>query len=538
MRKVILKYALQNAIRYNGRADEKAVINKVFSELKDIDKKKVVNEVRNIVNEVNSLTIEEQKEKLQGIAPDLLEKRHVEKGLFDFLGIKERPITCFPPEPSKYLHLGHAKALFLNYELAKRHKGKFIFRFEDTNPLLVKKEFYKVYTDELKWLNLKPDGISYASKNLNKFYKLAGILIKKGDAYICNCSQEKIKELRFKGIPCSCRDFNVKENLRLWKALFSRGRGILRLKIDAGHKNTAMRDPTIFRIINKKHPLLRKKYRVWPTYDFENPAMDGLEKVNYRIRSKEFELRHELHGRIQKLLNFKETRIYEIARLNLSGVPSSGRIIREKIENKELIGWDDPSLSTLAALRRRGFKAEAIKEFVLSTGISKAESVLTWNDLIVYNRRLLDFRANRYFFVENPVKIRIDNAPKLDAKVPLHPEDKKRGFRSFKTNDEFYITDSLEKNKVYRFMNLFNFKNEEFLSKELDKKAKLIHWLPYRKDLIKVEILMPDKTLRKGLAEKSVKKLKVGDVVQFVRFGFCRLDKKEKNKLSFWFTHG
>jgi glutamyl-tRNA synthetase len=267
--------------------------------------------------------------------------------------------------------------------------------------------------------------------------------------------------------------------------------------------------------------------------------MDALEGITYRIRTKEFELRNELHNYIQETLGFDETKIFEVARFNLKGVPSSGRIIREKLQKKELIGWDDPSLTTISALKRRGFKAEVIKEFVLNTGISKAESELDWDDLIIQNKRVLDKEAKRYFFIQEPKKIEIKNSPKLNVDVQYNQENKKLGSRKFMINNEFYVMDKLEKNKVYRLMHLFNFKNNEFISKDLDKSlnAKLIHWLPYSKDLIKIEILMPDKKIIKGLAEKEIKKLKINEIIQFVRFGFVRLDKKDKNKLVFWFTH-
>tara|TARA_Y100000310_G_scaffold339688_1_gene433152 strand:+ start:5943 stop:7565 length:1623 start_codon:yes stop_codon:yes gene_type:complete len=539
MNDLILKYALQNAVRYNGKANLKAVISKVFSENKDVDKKKVGIETKKIVEEVNKLTLEEQKEKLEKLAPDLLNKKVEKRDLFDSLNIKGKVITAFPPEPSKYLHIGHVKALMLNYELSKRNKGKFIFRFEDTNPSLIKKEFYKIYLDSLKWLNIKPDKITYASSNMEKFYRLAEKLIKEEKVYVCKCSLEKIRDNRSKGEECEHRDLNSEENLKLWKEMFKGKKYVLRLKIDLEHKNSTMRDPTLFRIIKDKHPKLTKRYIVWPTYDFENSVMDALEGITYRIRTKEFELRNELHNYIQETLGFDETKIFEVARFNLKGVPSSGRIIREKLQKKELIGWDDPSLTTIAALRRRGFKAEVIKEFVLNTGMSKAESELDWDDLIIQNKRVLDKEAKRYFFIQEPKKIEIKNSPKLNVDVQYHPENKKLGSRKFTINDKFYLMDRLEKNKVYRLMHLFNFKNNEFLSEDLDKSlnAKLIHWLPYSKDLINVEVLMPDKKIIKGLAEKEIKKLKVGEVIQFLRVGFVRLDHKDKNKLIFWFTH-
>ncbi|MFH0936491.1 MAG: glutamate--tRNA ligase, partial [Candidatus Woesearchaeota archaeon] len=200
---------------------------------------------------------------------------------------------------------------------------------------------------------------------------------------------------------------------------------------------------------------------------------------------------------------------------------------------------DDPRTWSLQSLKRRGILPEAIKKFCLSFGLNQNEVTVPIENLYHENKKSIEKSSNRYFFIENPKKIIIKHAPKMNVKVPSHPDFKKRGSRVFKTKNQFYITDKLEKNRMYRFMHLFNFKNNQFISKNMDKElnAKLIHWLPVSKDLIKTEIIMPDGSIKKGLSEKDTKKLKVNEIIQFERFGFCRFDKKEKNKLTFWYTH-
>ncbi len=540
--KRIKAYALKNAIEHNGKAELKNVISKVVGENLKLKKniKKLISQIQKTINEINKLSTEEQRKQLKSLDKTLLEKKIKETELFSSLNIKKgsKVTTAFPPEPSKYPHIGHAKSILLNYELAKKYKGRFILRFEDTNPVLIKKEFYRIHLNNYKWLGIKCDKIDYASDYINTMYKLAENLIKKSKAYVCSCRQEQVRNNRQKGLSCSCRSISKEDNLKEWNSMLKKGQNILRLKIDLKHKNSAMRDPIIMRVITAKHPRQGKKYKVWPTYDFANSVMDSIERITHRIRSKEFEIRKELHNHIQKSLGFKPTKIYEIGRLTIQDSLTSGRAIREKIESKEIKSWDHPSLTTIVALKRRGFLPEAIKKFVLSTGISKAESTLTWNDLISINKRLIDKKAKRFFFLENPKKIKIKNAPILTVKVPIHPDFPKRGHRKFKTSDKFYIQDKLQRNKVYRLMHLFNFKNNQFLSEELDKKLKatLIHWLPLSKDLIKTEIITPTETKR-GLTEPSTKKLKIGEICQFERVGFCRLDKKLKNKLIFYFTH-
>jgi glutamyl-tRNA synthetase len=560
----IEKYALDNAVKYSGRANPGAVIGHIIKELPEVksEMKALAKKVNEKIKEVNKLGLEKQKKLLKEKYPEMLvEKEKEEHDIFAFLGIKEgqKIITGFPPGPEKYPHIGHAKALLLNYLLAKRYGGKFILRFEDTNPTLVKKEFYDIMLDNFKWLGAEWDELQYASDHMQLFYEMAEKVIKSGDAYMCSCSLEVIRKNRAEGIPCSCRDKKPGQSLKEWKEFpkAEAGKAVLRMKIDLKHDNSTMRDPVIFRIIEAPHARLETKYRVWPNYDFQNAIMDGHYHITHRLRSKEFEMRSELQSRIQKLLGLTDTITYEFARFNLVGVPSSGRIIREMIAKKELIGWDDPSLATIVALRRRGFTPEAIKNFVISTGITKTEATMTWDDLIVHNRRVLDEKADRYFFVAEPVKIKIKNAPEQEVELHLHPHHR-RGGRKFRTKEEFYIArndlDALKPGELYRLMDCLNFVKKgkgqaaEFVfdSKEhsnyKEKGKRIIHYLPVQDELVNVEVMMPDKKVVKGLGEPLMNKLKEGDIIQAERFGFMKLDKKEKSKIGkerlfFWFTH-
>ncbi|MEM4260195.1 MAG: glutamate--tRNA ligase [Candidatus Woesearchaeota archaeon] len=553
---LIYKHALYNAVKHDGKANQGAVISNIIGEKPDLknDIKDLAKKVSDIIKKINSMSIDQQKKELEKY-PDK-EKKNMgkERDIFEFLKIKQgsKIRTAFPPGPEKYPHIGHAKALILNYELAKKYNGEFYLRFEDTNPTLVKKEFYEIMQENFKWLGVKWDKLDYASDHMDKFYYYAKKLLKENKAYVCDCDKEKIKVSRAKGIVCAHRSYSEEENLKLFDEMIAgkHKNSIVRLKIDLRHQNTTMRDPAILRNIEEPHARQGKKYHVWPIYDFQNAIMDGVEGITHRLRSKEFEMRNELHRYIQNILELPETNIYEFARFNMVGVESSGRIIREKIQKKELFGWDDPSLTTLVALRRRGFLPQAIKDFVFSTGITKHESTMTWDDLIVHNKRLLDKQCRRYFFIENPKEIIIKNAPEQKLKLKSHPDNPELGFRNFETHKKFLITktdfDSLSSEKLYRLMDCLNFRTDKVDNKSLifdsleyeeykDKGEKIMHWLPLSKDLVDVEIIMPDHEIKKGKAEYGVKNLKEGDVVQFERFGFCRLDNKKN--MVFWFTH-
>ena len=563
LEKLARKHALKNALKHNGRAVLQAVITAAISENKDVKKniKEFVEIARRVIEEVNSKSKEEQEKLLEELFPGELESlnkpkeerplREVMKDLFG-LGEGEKVISAFPPEPSKYPYLGHVKGIVLNYELAKNFNGEFILRFEDTNHEKVKKEYYDAILETCEWLGIKPDKIVYASKELEILYKYAEELIKKGLAYVCSCSVEEVRNSRATGKACKHRDQSIEENMAKWREMFNApsGSSILRAKIDLKHKNTTMRDPTLFRIVDADHPLVGNKYRVWPTYDFETAILDGVYGVNYRLRSKEFEIRSELQNYFQEVLGLTVTRYEHYARFNIEGVPSSGRIIREKINNGELLGWDDPALTTIAALRRRGFQPEAIREFVKHTGFSKNEGLFTWNDLEAYNRRHLDPITKRYFFIAEPVRIVVEDAPQLVVNVRRHP-DNDLGSREFKTGKEFWVTkkdyESFKLGNLYRFMELFNFVVEEENGKkrfryhsreykEYKGKGKaIIHWLPVGYE-VGVEVLMPDKTIVEGYGENYLEELNIGEVIQAERFGFMRLDEKNE-KLRFWYTH-
>jgi glutamyl-tRNA synthetase len=323
---------------------------------------------------------------------------------------------------------------------------------------------------------------------------------------------------------------------------FKEGEASVRIRISMNHKNAAMRDPSIMRIIDYPHVRTGKKYRVWPMYDFATALMDGWEGVTHRIRSKEFEMRRELQQFIQKEVGLKITYITEMARFNLEGVPSSGRQIREMIQNKELTGWDDPRLTTLITLKRRGFDPEGIKEFLISTGVTKTESMLTWNVLESFNRSVIDPKCNRYFAVFDPVEIKVVDAPETKkVSVHLHPDFPKRGFREIPVNlNKIFISRedfNKLKGKEARLIGLFNVKLDKqarFTSKEVDVKMPKIQWVS--EENVPVKVVMSNGSVKEGIAEPEIKKLKVDERIQLVRFAFCRID-QTRPELVLYFTH-
>ena len=551
---MILKYALQNAVKFEGKANPGAVMGKVLAEDPSLKAKmKDVNlTIHKVLKEIHALSVDEQLKQLEAIAPELLEKKEKqERNLFSVFDIKpgQTVKSAFPPGPEKYPHIGHAKGLILNKMLADQYGGAFVLRFEDTNPSLVKKEFYGIMLENFEWLGVIPDEVQYASDHMDLFYKHAEACIKNSNAYVCTCAQDVMKDNRMKMLACACRDKNPDRNLKEWKEMPSKksGDAVLRLKIGLSHQNTTMRDPVIFRIMDEEHARLGKKYSVWPNYDFQNAIMDGAFHITHRVRTKEFEMRSELQRYIQDLLKLPRTQTYELGRFNMEGVESSGRIIRQLVQEGTLIGWDDPSLTTIVALRRRGFLPEAIKNFVVSTGITKNDTSMTWDDLIVHNKRILDNIAPRYFMIHDPMHVEIKGAPIRGIELNLNPNEKAGG-RPFQTNDAFILSrrdiEECKDDELMRLMDCLNFvkqgktlifKSTDFMEyKKIGKK--IMHWLP-SKGNVDIEILMPDKSILRAIAEHNITTLEQGAIIQFERFGFCRLDGKKEDTLRFWFTH-
>jgi glutamyl-tRNA synthetase len=559
MEDIILKWALKNAIDHDGKAVEGAVIPKVIGENQDArkDMKKLAMLVAKKVKEVNAMDLAEQISALEKIEPKLLEKKKIEQCLPPLPDAKKgKVVMMFPPEPSKYPTIGHAKACILNYHYARENQGKFFIRFEDTNANKVKEEYYAMFLEDFEWLGVNWDGVDYISDHIEEMYDKAEQLIEDGNAYMCNCPTEKVKEMRNKEEPCLCRDNPPEENLELWNDMleneFKEGEYSLRAKIDMEHKNAVMRDPTIMRTVIGTHPRVEDEFTIWPTYDFATSIMDGIEGITHRVRGKEFELRAELQNWIQKKLKLSSPVIIEFARTNFEGVPASGRIIREGIESGQFIGWDDPRLPTLIALKKRGFQPQAIWSFVMHAGLSKTESVISWDVLEAENRKVIEPIANRYFMVTDEVDMTVRGVPdKYSAKIKLHPDNEKAGFKNyeFEKEEHFFVNKSdiigRKPEETLRLMEFGDVKLHivseketvaQFVSHERGKDSKIIHWVK-PDGAIDVEIMMPDAEIKYGIAEEAARKLKVGDIIQFVRFGFCRLDEKQDEILRFRFTH-
>jgi len=318
-----------------------------------------------------------------------------------------------------------------------------------------------------------------------------------------------------------------------------------------------MRDPTLFRIIETPHFRQGDKYVVWPSYDFEVSIIDSITGVTHAMRTKEYELRDELYFEILERLRLRKPLLIEFSRLDIKNAPISKRLLIPLIKEKKVDGWDDPRLPTLASLRRRGILPQAIKNFVLSFGISKVESKPGWDGLLYENKRLIDPTSSRYYFVREPVPLRVLNAPKKIVELRKHPTYEK-GIRKIETEGNFSISkddaDSIEVGEVFRLKGLYNVRaakkeggamEGEYAGEGLGKEKK-IQWVT--RDSVKCTVLVPldlftgDKfneksmIVDKGECEAACSEIGIGEIIQFERYGFCRFDRKEGDALVFILT--
>ncbi|MFH1780049.1 MAG: glutamate--tRNA ligase [Candidatus Micrarchaeota archaeon] len=558
LEETIRKHVLKNAFDY-GKASASNVAGKVIAENPEAKKdlKETMRLIQKEIKRVSTLSKQEIEKELE--THSFEEKKVVEKKLKLDDCIEGKVVTRFLPEPNGYLHLGHAKAFFLNNQLAKDWNGRILLRFDDTNPEAESQEFVEAIREGLEWLGAEFQGESFASDSMPELYAYAGKLIEKESAFICNCSKETMSEKRRKQETCACRKKTKQENQAEWKKMvegeLEEGEATLRLKGDLTSLNTVMRDPVLFRIIKKKHYRQGEKYSCWPTYDFEACILDSLTGVTHALRSKEYELRDELYYKILEELGLRKPVLYDFSRLNLKGTVLSKRLIKPLIEEKKVWGWDDPRLPTLFGLRRRGIQPEAIRKFVLSFGLSKVESEPDWEALLVENRRLLEGEAEHYFAVENPVRVTIKNTPASSGlRLKKHPLLDK-GTRFIKVKSEVFIAkkdfDELKEGSEFRLKDYLNCIIQEkkkdsallkYSGKEANPGIKKIQWVSTEGaiscELIELNNLFENNefntrslTSRKAFCEKECVNLQENAVIQFERIGFCKLD--DKNKMRF-----
>ncbi|MDP2899977.1 MAG: glutamate--tRNA ligase [Candidatus Bathyarchaeota archaeon] len=566
IRESAVKYAVFNASQYGGKANPGSVMGRIFAEYPEAkaNAKDVQRLVGEVVADVNSWPLDKIMETVKQW-PELFEAKKVEekKTLPPLKNVDKWPMVKvrFAPNPDGPLHLGSAESIIFSAEYAKMYKGHFILRFEDTSADVKPPipQMYDWILEDLKWLGVKVDEKYIQSERLPIYYEYAEKLLGVGAAYICICESEEYKRLYMAKQPCPCRELPPEEQIRRWRMMldgdYKRGEAVVRIKTDITHPNPAIRDWPALRISTRSHPLQKKKYRVWPLYNFSCAVDDHLMGVSHVIRGKEHEVNSARQRYVYDHLGWQFPEVINVGRLGLEAGILSKSKIRAGVDAGVYSGWDDPRLGTLRALKRRGLQPETIREIMLQVGPKPINVMISWGNLAAANKKIIDPRSNRYFFVNDPAQLTVKGVTEpLKAKLPLHPDHPEKGYREYTVEPEEGICTFLvpskdlseAKGKLIRLMGLVNVdvtkvgKKAEarFDSREhqvaREKGAPFIHWLT-EENSVDAEVVMPDASTAKGKAEKLVSALNVDDTLQFERFGFVRVDSKKP--LRFYYAH-
>lgn len=559
VKKEIRKMALQNAFEHGGSTQDKIILGKILGTKPEFRTKvkEISGEISEIVASVNQMSSEEQQKEMEEKFPEALapkEKIEEREGLPKLKDAEQgKVVTRFPPEPNGYPHIGHAKAAIINSEYAKMYGGKFILRMDDTNPEAERMEYHAAIKVGLEWLGIEFDQVKNTSDDMELFYEKGIELLNSGKAYVCTCKREDISKNRRERKSCKCSMEDIGKNNKNWEKMqnkFKPGEAIVRFRGDMKADNAVMRDPILLRIIDEKHYIVGDKYRIWPSYDFAVAIEDSIDGVTHAFRSKEFELRKELIDAILDALGMRKPQQGFFSRLEFKGMPISKRIIKPLIEEGKVSWYDDPRLPTLEALRRRGIKPEAIRKFIMSLGLTKANTLAPFDALEAFNRKIVDADSMRLFMVKNAKKLKIKNLPISVVEIPNHPINN-MGKRKIEITEDFYISgedaESIKEQTSIRLLGLGNVRitkvsdelEGEFVGEGDSTNIPRIQWVP-QKTAHEIKMIIP-KTLfndeefnEESLEELDVYtepqylQLKEGEEIQFVRFGYCRKDSQNQ----------
>ncbi len=564
VKRLLKGFALLNAVEHSGKAAVGPVMGKLMAERPDLKPyaREIARIAAEVVREVNSLTLNEQKRILEEEYGWLLEKLKREKKVEKKLpplpnAVEGRVVTRFAPNPDFVLHVGNARAAILSHEYAVMYRGKMILRFEDTDPRTKQPlpEAYELIREDLRWLGIKWDEEYIQSLRMKTYYDIARKLIEVGGAYVDTEPAEKFREYRDKGMlekyPPRLR--SVEENLELWdkmlEGVFGEGEAVLRVKTDPRHPDPSVRDWVAFRIIDTSktpHPIVGDRYTVWPTYNFAAAVDDHLMGVTHILRAREHAQNTVKQQFLYQHLGWQYPNVITFGRLRLEGMIMSKSALRRLAEESG-VSFDDPRLATLQALRRRGIDPETIRKVILDVGVKQTDASISYANLAAINRSIVDPKAKRIMAVVDPIPLTVDDLPwsEKEFEIPYHPNGR-LGSRKIKVpgpRATLYVSaadlDILRKHRIIRLMEAFNIEVESveqhsakarFHSLSLDEARKhgapIIHWVVAGSTL-NIEVVKPEGLelrVEKGVAEEAAAKLRPGEIVQLVRYGFARVD--------------
>jgi glutamyl-tRNA synthetase len=552
---IILKYALQNAFEY-GKINPKVILGLTLKESPHLkqDVPRVMQEISATILDVEKLSKTEIKTQLTKIAPELLQKKVEEvKGLLKPLPEAKAGLVKLriAPSPSGPLHVGHAYGASLNHEYAKMYNGKLILRIEDTNPEKIYPPAYDLIEKDVNWLTENDvSQVVLQSSRLKIYYKYAEQLISQKQAYVCTCDPDTWRAMKNNAQPCGCRDLPAEIRYNKMFKQFAPGEAVLRAKSDINHKNPAMRDFGIMRIVDHPHPKTGKSYRVWPLMIFSVAIDDHDLGITHVLNGKDQTDNAEKEKIIMNFLGWQPPVYKHWGKINFIGFRLKTSEIKLAIEQNEYSGWDDIRLPFLEALKNRGYQPASFRHFAREIGLSLTDKKVTtlefWKMINAFNRDIVEPLANRYFFIAKPKEINLKNFTEKSTSIALHPDFPERGQREFIVNGKFQISEDdfrdLAEHKLHRLMDCCNFVvdgtsfryvSDDYTEyKNSTNKGKIIHWLP-KNSTVSVKLHLETGETLSGLGEQAIQDLPPNTIIQCERFAFCRVHKK--NEL--WYLH-
>ncbi|MFX1568394.1 MAG: glutamate--tRNA ligase [Promethearchaeota archaeon] len=572
---------LKNAVNFEGKPNKKAILGKLMASRPDLRSqvKSIIPILDIIISEISNLTVNQQKEKLLELDPHALDKKEKteeQKELPDLPNLSKfkKVIMRLAPYPSGALHIGNARMIILNDEYVKRYNGDLILFYDDTigspkslrnspKAKYVLPEAFDLIKEGLEWLGVKYTKIFYKSDRLEIFYEYCEKLIKDQMAYVCFCTANEFRE-KYKKIKKDCphRNQSVEKNLEEWKAMLQKkyheGQAVVRLKTGMNQKDPALRDQIIMRISEAEHPRVGSKYTVWPMLEYSWAIDDHLIEASHILRGIDLVKEGIIEEFIWDHFGWKKAELLYYGRLNFADMKLSKTESRNNIQEGIYDGWEDPRTWSLQSLKKRGIKPEALRKTLLELGMSQTGITFSVNWLYSKNQDIIDEISNRYFYVENPVLITIDDILEEEylAEPLLNPTEPKKGNRKIKCvsiNNKLNIliscsdAEKMKLNQKVRLKDLMNIKinsidlnnkkiNASYHSKELDRDFSIIHWVPQDEN-IEISILKPDGIISKGNGEINLLKIPLNQTIQFERYGFVNPIKLENNRLFCYFTH-
>ncbi len=589
--KIIWIEGLKNAVRFNGTANDKAVIGKLMRDRPDLRSqgKVLKGRVQEIVQQINQLSVEVQTNKVLQLDPHALdpEEKHQreEKVLPDLPNAKPRKVVMrLAPYPSGALHIGNARMVVLNDEYVKRYNGKLLLVFDDTigttlaqindpKAKYVIPEAYDLIPEGLEWLGIKYHEVYYKSDRVEIYQKEAEKLIEQGHAYVCTCDPKTFREdYKRPGKECPCRNKSIEYHLDMYEKMkdgsIAEQGAVVRLKTGMDQKDPALRDHILMRISDAPHPRIGTKVRLWPVLEWSWGLDDHLLGITHIVRGIDLKKEGEIEKFIWNLYGWEHPEIKLYGRLRFSGeFKLSKTLARQKVYSGEYEGWADPRTWSLQSLAARGIKPTAVREALLDLGMSNRGIEFDKEWIYSKNTKLIDEHANRYWFVEDPRSVVINEIPfkKFTAEPLLHPNFPERGTRKIelpirKSQARVYMASmdleeyrnakgkliypKLDVGQILRFKDMFNVIvqkindpiNVKYHSQEMSHDSRKIQVVP-EQESIQMRVLQPDGKITTGFTTRFLKEVSIGDIVQFERYGYVKIKEISDEKIYGYFTN-